>query len=117
MGAPTSWRTLAEMDLVFARSRRAAARKRAVPVRKSAVNWRTVRAIALALLVLGFVGETTRVELAPAKASAPKRSVVTAQSCGIPTAFAGAFRRGPEQWPVLSLRQLVESPSFQEAAA
>ena len=31
--------------------------------------------------------------------------------------LAGAFRRGPEQWPVLSLRQLVESPSFQEAAA
>jgi twitching motility protein PilI len=30
--------------------------------------------------------------------------------------LAGAFRRGPEQWPVLSLRQLVESPSFQEAA-
>jgi twitching motility protein PilI len=29
--------------------------------------------------------------------------------------LAGAFRRGPEQWPVLSLRQLVESPSFQEA--
>lgn len=93
MGAPTSWRTLAEMDLVFARSRRAAARKRATPVRKSPVNWRTVRAVAIALLVLGFVGETTRVELAPARASAPKRSVATAQSCGIPTAFAGAFRR------------------------
>ena len=31
--------------------------------------------------------------------------------------LAGAFKRGPEQWPVLSLRQLVESPSFQEAAA
>jgi twitching motility protein PilI len=31
--------------------------------------------------------------------------------------LAGAFRRGAEQWPVLSLRSLVESPSFQDAAA
>jgi soluble lytic murein transglycosylase-like protein len=93
VGAPTSWRTLSEMDLVYARSRRAAARKRATPVRKSARNWRAVRAVAIALVLLGFVGETTRVELAPAKAGSPKRSVATAQSCGIPTAFAPAFRR------------------------
>jgi len=31
--------------------------------------------------------------------------------------LAGAFRRGNEQWPVLSLRTLVESPGFQDAAA
>jgi twitching motility protein PilI len=31
--------------------------------------------------------------------------------------LAGAFRRGTEQWPVLSLRTLVESPAFQDAAA
>ena len=31
--------------------------------------------------------------------------------------LAGAFRRGQEQWPVLSLRQVLESPSFAEAAA
>jgi len=31
--------------------------------------------------------------------------------------LAGAFRRGAEQWPVLSLRQLPESASFSEAAA
>jgi twitching motility protein PilI len=31
--------------------------------------------------------------------------------------LAGAFRRGAEQWPVLSLRSLVESQSFLEAAA
>lgn len=97
MGAPTSWRTLAELELVYARSRRAAARKRATPVRKSAINWRTVRSLALALLVLGFVGETTRVELAPAKTAAPKRSVATARSCGIPTAFTGAFRRASQK--------------------
>jgi twitching motility protein PilI len=31
--------------------------------------------------------------------------------------LAGAFRRGPDQWPVLSLRTLVESQAFQDAAA
>jgi len=31
--------------------------------------------------------------------------------------LAGAFRRGSEQWPVLSLRTLVESPAFQDAAS
>jgi twitching motility protein PilI len=31
--------------------------------------------------------------------------------------LAGAFRRGAEQWPVLSLRQVLESPAFAEAAA
>jgi soluble lytic murein transglycosylase-like protein len=97
VGAPTSWRTLAEMDLLYARSRRAAARKRATPTRRSAVNWRTVRAVAIALIALGFIGETTRVEMAPAKASAPKRAVATAESCGIPTAFTPAFRRASRE--------------------
>jgi twitching motility protein PilI len=31
--------------------------------------------------------------------------------------LAGAFRRAAEHWPVLSLRTLLESPSFQDAAA
>jgi twitching motility protein PilI len=31
--------------------------------------------------------------------------------------LAGAFRRGDEQWPVLSLRALLESAAFTEAAA
>ena len=31
--------------------------------------------------------------------------------------LAGAFRRANEQWPVLSLRAVLESPAFAEAAA
>ena len=31
--------------------------------------------------------------------------------------LAGAFRRAQEQWPVLSLRSILESPGFGEAAA
>jgi twitching motility protein PilI len=33
------------------------------------------------------------------------------------TYLAGAFRRGGEVWPVLSLKSLVESPSFLQAAS
>ncbi len=31
--------------------------------------------------------------------------------------LAGTFRRGPEQWPVLSLRSILESSAFTDAAA
>jgi twitching motility protein PilI len=31
--------------------------------------------------------------------------------------LAGAFRRGTESWPVFSLRTLLESPEFLQAAA
>jgi twitching motility protein PilI len=31
--------------------------------------------------------------------------------------LAGSFKRGPDQWPVLSMRTLVESQAFQDAAA
>jgi twitching motility protein PilI len=31
--------------------------------------------------------------------------------------LAGAFRRAQEQWPVLSLRNVLESAAFAEAAA
>ena len=94
MGAPSSWRTLAEMDIVFARSRRRAAVRRSEPKKRSAFDWRTVRAIVLAVALLGFIAEGTRlVEIAPAKSAAPKQERSVAQACGIPTAFAGAFRK------------------------
>ena len=94
MGAPSSWRTLAEMDIVFARSRRRAAVRRSEPKKRSAFDWRTVRAIVLAIALLGFIAEGTRlVEIAPAKSAAPKPERSVAQACGIPTAFAGAFRQ------------------------
>lgn len=98
MGAQTSWRTLAEMDLVYARSRRRAASRRAEPRRRSAIDWRIVRAAVLAVLLLGFIAETARVEIAPAKSSpAPKRAGAVARACGIPTAFAAAFRKASRE--------------------
>ena len=89
----TSWRNLAELDLVYARSRRRALARRRVPPRKTPASWRTVRALVLALALLGLIAtESTRLESAPAKSAASKRESALALSCGIPTAFAAGFR-------------------------
>jgi soluble lytic murein transglycosylase-like protein len=98
VGAPTSWRTLAEMDLVYARSRRRAAVRRSEPKKRSAFDWRAVRAVVLAIALLGFIAEGTRlVEIAPAKSAAPKKTQSVAEACGVPTAFAGAFRKASHE--------------------
>jgi soluble lytic murein transglycosylase-like protein len=47
----------------------------------------------LAIALLGFAAEGSRVENAPAKSTAPKLSRPAASTCGIPTAYAGAFRQ------------------------
>ena len=91
MDADTSWRTLAEMDLVYARSRRRAASRRAEAPRRSAVDWRIVGAAVIGVVLLGFIAETARVEVAPAKSAASKPDAA-AVSCGIPPAFGPAFR-------------------------
>jgi soluble lytic murein transglycosylase-like protein len=81
------------MDLVFARSRRRAAARRSEPVKRSLLDWRTVRAVVLAIALLGFVAEGTRfVENAPAKSAAPTRARSLGAACGIPKPFIGAFR-------------------------
>jgi soluble lytic murein transglycosylase-like protein len=81
------------MDLVYARSRRRAAVRRTEPKRRSALDWRTVRAFVLAIALLGFIAEGTRlIETAPAKSSAPPK-VQPAAACGLPAVFAGAFRK------------------------
>src|SRR6476620_1903681 len=92
VGASTSWQSLAEMELVYARSRRRAARRRAEPKKRSALDWRTVRAVVLAIALLGFVTEGSRlVETAPAKSTAASEFPAVARACGIPRAYAGAF--------------------------
>jgi soluble lytic murein transglycosylase-like protein len=91
MDARMSWRTLAELDLVYARSRRRAALRRTVPPRRSAVDWRTVRATVIAVALLGFIAEAARVETAPGESASP-RVAPAAVSCRIPSRFAPAFR-------------------------
>lgn len=97
MGPARSWRTLAEMELVYARSRRRAAARRAEPPRRSAFSRRTIKAIVLALVLVGFIAETARVEVAPAKASKRTGVAAAASACGIPARFAPAFRKAARE--------------------
>jgi soluble lytic murein transglycosylase-like protein len=84
---------LAELDLVFARSRRRSAAKRALPRPRRPLNWRTAWSVALAVAVLGFIAETTRVEVMPGRSAASHTAAATTSACGIPVAFVGAFRQ------------------------
>jgi len=98
VGASTSWQSLAEMEFVYARSRRRAARRRSEPKKRSALEWRTVRAVVLAIALLGFVTEGSRlVENAPAKAVAASKAPAVAKTCGIPSVYAGAFRKASSE--------------------
>jgi soluble lytic murein transglycosylase-like protein len=86
------------MDLVFARSRRRAALRRAEPKKRSALDWRTVRAVVLAIALLGFVTEGSRlVETAPAKSTAASEAPAVAKRCGIPRAYASAFGKASRE--------------------
>jgi soluble lytic murein transglycosylase-like protein len=86
------------MDLVFARSRRRAAVRRSEPKKRSALDWRTVRAVVLATALLGFVTEGSHlIETAPAKPAALKQARTTPKTCGIPRAYVGAFRRASHE--------------------
>ena len=98
MAASTSSQTLAELELVFARSRRRAAARRSESRRWSPLGRPVVCAAALAIALLGFAAAGSRaVENAPAKSAAPKLSRPIAPACGIPTAYVGAFRRAAHE--------------------
>jgi soluble lytic murein transglycosylase-like protein len=94
VGARTSRIRLADVDLVFARSRRRAVARRAEPARRSGLDWRPIAALVLAVGILGFIAEGSRLDLAPAKSKAAgSAKQPVAAACGIPAAFVGAFRR------------------------
>jgi soluble lytic murein transglycosylase-like protein len=98
VGARTSRTTLADIDLVFARSRRRAAARRSEPARRNGIDWRPVAAVVLAVGMLGFIAEGSRLDLAPAKSTAaPSEKHPVATACGIPAAFTGAFRRAARE--------------------
>ena len=81
------------MDLLFARSRRRAASRRKVPPRRSPFALRSVRAAALALVLLTVVAESTRLESSDAKPPAARAAVLTPAlpSCPVPERFGAAF--------------------------
>jgi soluble lytic murein transglycosylase-like protein len=88
-----SWRTLSEMDVQFARSRRRASTRRKLPPKRRPAAWRSVRAVVLALVLLTVVAESTRLESSNAKL--PARHVATAPTmsatCPVPPPFRSAF--------------------------
>jgi soluble lytic murein transglycosylase-like protein len=88
-----AWRTLSEMDLQFARSRRRATTRRKLPPKRKPAAWRSVRAVALALVLLTVVAESTRLESSSAKP--PARRVAAARTvsatCPVPRPFRSAF--------------------------
>jgi soluble lytic murein transglycosylase-like protein len=88
-----AWRTLSEMDLQFARSRRRATTRRKLPPKRRPTAWRSVRAVVLALVLLTVVAESTRLESSNAKP--PARHVAAAPTmsatCPVPRPFRGAF--------------------------
>src|SRR3954462_6096395 len=81
------------MDLQFARSRRRATTRRKLPPKRSMFAWRSVRAGALALVLLALVAESTRLETSTAKPpAAVKRAAPTLSAgCPVPAQFRSAF--------------------------
>jgi soluble lytic murein transglycosylase-like protein len=88
----SSWGSLSEMDLRFARSRRRAAARRSEPPRRSPAAWRSVRAGLLTLVLLTVVAESTRLE--SSNATSPTRTAAAPTldpACPVPPRFRAAF--------------------------
>ena len=91
MAAETRWRTLAEMDLHFARSRRRAATRRARAPQAPA-GWRTTRGVAVIAALFAVTATFTGVEIAAEAQSPPiKRTRALSAACPIPREFRRAF--------------------------
>jgi soluble lytic murein transglycosylase-like protein len=99
VAANASYRTLSEIDLSFARSRRRAAARRLQPARKPTARSNSARAVLVVLLVFGVVGETTRLEVSNARSSPAKvaRAAALPAACGVPVRFHAAFRKAAAQ--------------------
>ena len=92
MAAP--FENYAEIDLAFARSRRRAQLRRRTPLRRNVLAWRSVRAAALAVVLLAAVAESTAVESSKAKPRAAREPVAVPArmtACPVPAALRSAF--------------------------
>jgi soluble lytic murein transglycosylase-like protein len=81
------------MELLFKRSRRRAHALRREPLRRSPLAWRSVRAAALALVLLAVVAESTQLETSTAKPPAVTKQPAPSLSpaCPVPAEFRSAF--------------------------
>lgn len=89
--AHSSWRTLAEMDLHFARSRRRAAARRREPAPRPKARWRTLRAAGLALVLFAVIGGSASLEISDAGPTASKPKAPLRAACPVPAQFRHAF--------------------------
>ena len=87
----TGWRTLTEMDLSFARSRRRAAGRRARAHRRRPRAWRIVRVVVVAAGTFTVAGGIVAEAETPVEKPAAKRSPRAFASCPIPGEFRPAF--------------------------
>jgi soluble lytic murein transglycosylase-like protein len=84
---------LAELELAFARSRRAAAAHRARAARRGALSRRVARMLALVVAALGaMLIWASAVATAPTVSPAPKGPRWTVARCPVAGRFLGAFR-------------------------
>jgi soluble lytic murein transglycosylase-like protein len=109
----SSWRNLVEMDLRFARSRRRAQARRRGPPRRSPIARRSVGAGLLALALLAFVAESTRVEASGAPPSRRAARATPNRACPVPAAFRAAFVHAAATTGVPL--QLLVATAFQES--
>jgi soluble lytic murein transglycosylase-like protein len=86
-----SWRNLSEMDLQFARSRRRATTRRKLPPKRRPAAWRSVRAAALAFVLLTVVAESTRLASSNAKPPVRHAAATVSPACPVPRPFRSAF--------------------------
>ena len=86
-----TWESLAEMDLQFARSRRRAQARHRIPQRRNPLAWRSVRAGALAIVLLAAVAESTALDGSHAKSRAASTAPSLAAGCPVPRPFRTAF--------------------------
>ena len=87
-----SWRNLAEMDVVFARSRRRALARRRQPPRRPTRNTARTLILAIGLFAvlgeLGGLGISDRIALGKSRAARPPAAV---PSCPVPAALSRVF--------------------------
>ena len=111
-----TWESLAEMDLRFARSRRRAQARHRIPPRRSPLAWRSVRAGAIALVLLAAVAESTPLD--GSKAKSPDRTTVAATpsfgaGCPVPARFRTAFATASAQTGVSA--SLLVATAYEES--
>ena len=89
--AHSSWRSLAEMDLRFERSRRRAAARRREPAPRPNAGWRTLRAAGLAVVLFAVIGGSASLEISDAGPTASKAKAPLRTACPMPVQFRHAF--------------------------